>query len=120
VSVLIEYLLAGLLSSSTIVGVCKDIEAPNEMYNQYFNIAYKYEVIDGNTSYITRELTSAQAEEAWSCILKASQLKNCSAVRIQELFYKHGVGKAQFGIEKDLQKAEYYSDLVDEYCKTKQ
>lgn len=118
-SVLIEYLLAGVLSSTTFIGVCNDIEDPNEMYNQYFRIAYKYEVIDENTSYIARELTPSQAQEAWSCILKASKLKNCSAVRIQELFYRHGVGEAQFGIEKDLQRAEYFSGLVDEYCTTK-
>ena len=86
------------------------------MYDRFFQIAYEVKNENGKLTYVTRTPTKEEAKEGWECIEKASKQGGCEAIRIQELYYRHGVGEKEFGIAKNTEKADYYLKLMKEHC----
>ena len=86
------------------------------MYQRFFEIAYEMRTVDDQKVFVTRAPSKAEATEGWQCIERATQMGNCSAIHIQELYYRHGVGSNDFGIPQNTAKADHYLGLKHELC----
>ncbi|WOH38561.1 hypothetical protein RI844_04920 [Thalassotalea fonticola] len=94
---------------------CPIEENAEQMYSVFFQVAYEPNKEEAGT-FKTKLPDEDKAKIAWSCLIKSAKLKNCSAIRLLELHYEHGIGKITFGIPADKDKANFYKQQRVKLC----
>jgi len=109
-----------ILSSALSIGNCP-IKGAEEQYSYFYHHTYKDTGVNANgenTSSV-KSVTKDQANKSWSCLIKAANKNNCSALYTLQLFYKTGALSSIFGFTKNQSVSQKYGSQYNEFCANK-
>lgn len=86
-----------------------------KMYDAFFSISFVKSKSVGTL--VFRQMTHEEKLTAFSCLENGAALGECRALKVLQLFHRHGFGADTFHFTPNLNKADELQELWDKSCK---